>query len=252
MKKIFTVFSLMLMVSLVYAQQDQHNCSSCHSLNKTQVQKVLKPLFKEDFQVLNVSADKLTGFYQVEFLYNKEKGMFFVDYGFKNLLVGFPVPLSELQKMAANNQKGNHNKVNLSEFPLSSALVMGDQKASKKVLVFTDPDCPFCAKLHNELKKFLQQRHDVAFYLVLYPNTALHPESYRKALAVICSKDIALLEKIYDKKSVNLTSCSTNIIENNLAFGQKYGISATPTIVTPEGQILVGYMTAEELSNAIK
>jgi len=245
MKKILTVFFLMLVVSQVYAQDQYHNCSSCHVLSKTQVQKVLKPLFKEDFQVVNVAGDKLTGFYQVEFLYNKEKGVFFVDYGFKNLLVGFPVPLSELQKVS-------HQKVNISEFPLSSAIVMGDRKASKKVLVFTDPDCPFCAKLHNELKTLLKQRQDIAFYLVLYPNTALHPESYKKSLAVVCSKDVALLEDIYNQKSVSLQSCKTNIIENNLAFGQKYGITATPTIITPEGQMLVGYMTAEELSNAIR
>jgi len=51
-----------------------------------------------------------------------------------------------------------------SDLTKEHALVMGNPAAAKKAVVFTDPDCPYCLKLHAELKKIVAERNDVAFY----------------------------------------------------------------------------------------
>ena len=39
------------------------------------------------------------------------------------------------------------NKVDVSQIPVKDALVVGRKDAKTKVIVFTDPECPYCQKL---------------------------------------------------------------------------------------------------------
>ena len=54
-------------------------------------------------------------------------------------------------------------RINRSLIPLKDALILGDKKAANKVIVFTDPDCPFCGKLHDEIKKLLKREKTSPF-----------------------------------------------------------------------------------------
>ncbi|MBI3397871.1 MAG: thioredoxin domain-containing protein [Deltaproteobacteria bacterium] len=61
------------------------------------------------------------------------------------------------------------SNVDVSQIPLNEALVMGDANALKKVIVFTDPDCSYCGKLHEEINKIVSTRTDIVFFIKLYP-----------------------------------------------------------------------------------
>ena len=51
--------------------------------------------------------------------------------------------------------------------------------------MFSDADCPFCAKLENELKSV----DNVTIYTFLFPIDQLHPDSARKSRIIWCSPD---------------------------------------------------------------
>jgi thiol:disulfide interchange protein DsbC len=71
--------------------------------------------------------------------------------------------------------------------PLEHAIktVRGD--GSRKLVVFSDPDCPYCKGLEGELAKI----DNVSIFTFLYPLEGLHPDAKGKAERVWCSSNRA-------------------------------------------------------------
>ena len=55
----------------------------------------------------------------------------------------------------------------------------------RTLYVFSDADCPFCAKLEQELKNV----DNVTIYTFLYPIDSLHPDAARKSRMIWCAED---------------------------------------------------------------
>lgn len=107
------------------------------------------------------------------------------------------------------------------------------------------------------MKQITEKRNDVAFYLKMFPLTRIHPNSYKKSKAIYCAKKksnaegLALLEDAYAKKELPDPSCETDVIDKNIALGQKIGISGTPTLVFQDGRKKSGAMNFETLNQLI-
>ena len=78
----------------------------------------------------------------------------------------------------------------------------GDKNAPYKVIVFDDPMCPYCAKLHGEIKKVLAKRKDIVF-IKMFP-LPMHKGAYERAKAIVCEKSLALLEDSFESESLAL------------------------------------------------
>ena len=57
----------------------------------------------------------------------------------------------------------------------------------RTMYVFSDADCPFCAKLEQELKTV----DNVTIYTFLFPIDSLHPDAARKSRIIWCAADRA-------------------------------------------------------------
>lgn len=125
------------------------------------------------------------------------------------------------------------------EIPLDNALVMGNRNAQFKVIVFTDPDCPFCAKLHQEMKTVLQQRNDIVFFLKLYP-LAFHKEAYGKSKTIVCENSLKLLEANFNKELIPKTDCESREIDDNIKLAKTLGINSVPTMIFANGDKVSG------------
>jgi thiol:disulfide interchange protein DsbC len=96
------------------------------------------------------------------------------------------------------------------------------------------------------MKKVLEARKDIAFYIKLYP-LPMHKDAYGKAKTVVCEKSLVLLEDAFAKKSLPPAKCETSIIDDNLKLAEKLGIRGTPAIIMPNGIIIPGYKDAPSL-----
>ncbi|MEF9427202.1 MAG: DsbC family protein [Candidatus Mariimomonas ferrooxydans] len=123
-------------------------------------------------------------------------------------------------------------------------------------MVFDDPDCPYCAKLHPELKQIIEKRKDIVFYLKMFPILQLHPQAYDKSKTIICEKSnekaIKLLEDVYAKKEIPKPSCDTKAVDENIKLAAKLGINGTPTLVFDDGRVMSGAIKAEKLIKLIE
>lgn len=100
------------------------------------------------------------------------------------------------------------------------------------------------------MKKVLEARKDIAFYIKLYP-LPMHKDAYGKAKTIVCEKSLALLEDAFAKKPLSPAKCETSAIDDNMKLAEKLGIRGTPAIIMPNGVIIPGYKDAPSLIQAV-
>jgi thiol:disulfide interchange protein DsbC len=138
------------------------------------------------------------------------------------------------------------NVVDFSKLPLDKAIVKVKGDGSRKVAIFTDPDCPFCKRLEREFTKV----SNVTVYLFLYPIAQLHPDAPRKARAIWCSADPA---KAWDdlmlegKEPAAPAADCKDPIADVAKVGEEIGIRDTPGLVFPSGKLVPGAISAQQI-----
>ena len=218
-------------------------CSDCHVLNKDEAAKILKTdMFKA--QVREIRMSPVKGLWEIEVSQGDKVFVVYLDFAKKYLVEGRYTPVDQL------GQSAPLKKVDLKKIPLDGAIVMGNAKAEKKIIVFDDPECPYCAKLHEEIKKMVAKRTDLAFYIKLYP-LAMHPGAYEKSKAIVCQKSAKLLDDAFAGKKLAKAECDTQEIDNNIKLAEELGINGTPAMILPDGSLLPGYVPGDELLGII-
>ena len=119
-------------------------CSDCHVLSKDEAAKILKTdMFKA--QVREIRMSPVKGLWEIEVSQGDKVFIVYLDFAKKHLVEGRYTPVDQL------GQSAPLKKVDLKKIPLDGAIVLGNAKAEKKIIVFDDPECPYCAKLHEEI-----------------------------------------------------------------------------------------------------
>jgi thiol:disulfide interchange protein DsbC len=131
-------------------------------------------------------------------------------------------------------------------FELAIKKVKGD--GSRKVAVFSDPDCPFCRKLERDLDKIT----DVTIYIFLFPIEQLHPKAPEMSRAIWCASDRVKAWDEYMLKNVvpKSAKCDTPV-DKLVAFGQSKKINGTPTIFFADGKRVPGAIPAERFEELL-
>ncbi len=119
-----------------------------------------------------------------------------------------------------------------------------------KVTVFTDIDCPYCVKLHREMKDY--NNEGITIRYMAYPRAGLGSRSYQKAVNVWCADNPAqAMTDAKEGKPVPNKTCD-NPVADQFQLGQALGVQGTPAMFLEDGTSLPGYVPAKRLANAIK
>ncbi|MBF0554341.1 MAG: DsbC family protein [Nitrospirae bacterium] len=229
------------------------NCATCHKLSKQEATEIVNGL-NPGLSVEGVQVSPSKGLWEIVVKSKTEpkgeKVILYLDFSKGNLLIGKLIKLKTKENLT-DKRNMELNKVDYSAIPVKDALLLGEKNAKHKVIIFTDPDCPYCKKLHEEIKKIVAKRSDIAFYILLYPITKLHPDSMKKSRTVMCAKSLQLLDDAFDKKPLPEPACSAKTIDDNIKVAEGLGITGTPAIILPDGVLIRGAMPAEELLHLI-
>ncbi|MDP2279584.1 MAG: DsbC family protein, partial [Nitrospirota bacterium] len=201
------------------------DCTKCHTISTDEVRNILTKINAPDAKILKVQMSPARGLWEVSIDNKGQRGLFYVDFSKKYLISGNIIEVNAaINKTKERLDALNKGKrINRSLIPLKDALILGDKKAANKVIVFTDPDCQFCGKLHEEIKNVVEKRKDIAFYIKLFPLTKLHPDAYWKSKSIICEKSLKLLEDNFEKKIIPKPSCETDVIDKNIKLAASLG-----------------------------
>mgnify|MGYP000915596654 CR=1 FL=1 len=115
-----------------------------------------------------------------------------------------------------------------------------------QVTIFTDVDCGYCRKFHNEIEDYNDLGISVNY--VAFPRSGLDSDSYNKIVTAWCSRNPKeVLTQMKQGLEVQLSMCQDHPVEKHFLLGQKIGITGTPAIIKSNGELLPGYLAPAEL-----
>jgi thiol:disulfide interchange protein DsbC len=140
------------------------------------------------------------------------------------------------------------NKIDFAKLPFENAVKVVKGNGSRKIAVFSDPNCPYCKQLETTLKSI----DNVTVYTFLYP--VLSPDSTAKSKSIWCAQDRATSWEgwMLDHKAPSASaSCDTTAIDKNLKLGRSMNVTGTPTVFLADGRRLPGAVPADRLEKEL-
>lgn len=230
----------------------QKEKNACLAISDGELQGVLAKLNIPGAKILTIAESPIKGLCEIVIDNMGRMGIFYLDNDKKYLIFGSLVELADMSDKTRESIKKIQDKkrIDITKIPVNEALILGQNGASRKVIVFTDPDCPFCGQFHETMKKIVAKRKDIAFYIKFLP-LEFHKDAYWKSQSIVCNKSLKLLEDNFAKKEIPKPECSTEEVNNSMKLAASFGISGTPSMILPDGRIREGAMPETELLDLI-
>jgi thiol:disulfide interchange protein DsbC len=223
-------------------------------LSLDQVRENLQHL-DDSIGILQVRDSKIEGLYEVilkgqGILYATGDGTKFV-YG--DMYKAFDGKIESLSEDAKNIQAfemNNNRKVALDELALEDMIIYPAEGEKKThAYVFTDVDCGYCRKLHQEIEEINELGIEVRY--LAFPRAGLGSNSYNKMVSAWCATDkLEALTDLKAKGSIATAVCDSPVAAQ-YTLGGKLGVNGTPAIISAEGKLLPGYLPAPKLADAL-
>jgi thiol:disulfide interchange protein DsbC len=194
----------------------------------------------------SVTATPLPGVYEVvmgkNVAYVEETGRYFVFGHLFDMQTQTDMTEGKIASVATAN------RIDFSKLPLADAVVSVKGDGSRKIAVFSDPDCPYCKQLENNLTTL----NNVTIYTFLFPLEQLHPQAKAKSIGVWCAADRAKALSDLMLRNITTSGNCDNPIERNIALAQQMGVNGTPTIILTDGTIMPGAPAASKLEQMLQ
>ncbi|MEN6320037.1 MAG: DsbC family protein [Syntrophaceae bacterium] len=129
----------------------------------------------------------------------------------------------------------------LEQIPLDKAVKIGN--GQKTVVLFTDPDCPYCRKV----SEYFKTSKDITQYVFFYPLTQLHPNSATKAKYILGQKNpekayYEVMSGVLDKADPNKMKSderAASRLAEHITLASKVGVNGTP-VMWIDGKYITG------------
>jgi thiol:disulfide interchange protein DsbC len=213
------------------------------SLEAAQVKKLLELKF-QGATVSSVTKSPFFGLYEVLF----DDQLVYTDAKVSYVVVG-NIYDAATKKNLTEAKLRELTRVAFESLPLELALKKVKGNGTRRLAVFSDADCPYCARLENELKGI----DNVTIYTFLYPIDQLHPDAARKSRIIWCAPDkVKAWDAFFESGALpkNNGDCDTPLAAT-AKLGQKMRVTATPTLVFADGSVIPGALPAQRLEAEI-
>ena len=130
-----------------------------------------------------------------------------------------------------------------------SMIVFPADKPRHTITVFTDIDCGYCRKLHNEMSEY--NANGITVRYLSFPRSGPNSASFNKAVSVWCAKDRnAAMTSAKAGKDMPKKDCA-NPVKDHFDLGMQMGVAGTPAILMENGSLLPGYVPPKRLSQEL-
>lgn len=218
-------------------------CSAQADQTTDQLKATLQQRLGSDVSIKGIAKSPIAGLYEVnlgtQIIYSDATG----DY----LMLGDLVDAKTRHNLT-EARLAELNRIDFTSLPLADAVKVVKGNGSRKMAVFSDPNCPYCKQLETTLKSI----DNVTVYTFLYP--VLSPDSTVKSKSIWCSTDRAKAWESWMQNHQAPTAagtCDTAAIEKNLALGRAMNVDGTPTVFLADGRRLPGAVPADRLDKEL-
>jgi thiol:disulfide interchange protein DsbC len=115
-----------------------------------------------------------------------------------------------------------------------------------RINVFTDIDCGYCRKLHDQMAEYNEKGIEIRY--LFFPRAGQGSASYKKAVQVWCAEDKrAAMDTAKAGGSLKGKDDCENPVDDHMLLGSLVGVSGTPALVLDDGKLVPGYVPPDRL-----
>lgn len=194
-------------------------------------------------KIESVTQTPYLGLYEVvvdgEIFYTDEKAKYF--------FMGHIVDAKERVSLTSERmqQIRDSRRIALDTLPLDRAIKTVKGNGKRTLIVYSDPNCPYCKKLEKELANVT----DVTIQTLLYP---ILNGSMKTAEAIWCSEDRVKAWDDFMLRSVAPASKSCDApLQILLESGRQNQVTGTPTLIFADGSVVPGFILQAEIEKRL-
>ncbi len=199
--------------------------------------------------VEKVKKSQLPGFYEVyaqgQVLYISEDQQFLLPGPLLSLADKEPQNLTQLSLQEFDKEKAPERAKLIASVDEDNMVVFKAPEEKYIVNVFTDVDCAYCRRLHQNLAGYLDLGITIRY--LAFPRAGVGSGAYNKLVSVWCADDKqkamndAKLHNHFEPKECE------NPVADQYSMTREMGLSGTPTIVLGDGQLIGGFVEPAQL-----
>ncbi|MDG2018735.1 MAG: DsbC family protein [Porticoccaceae bacterium] len=204
---------------------------------------------RPDLEFSIVGMSPVSGVYEVQvkngpLLYVHESG----EYLFQGDLL--QIKANEIISTMEVRQT-NKRRENFAARSTEDMIIFKPEGESKAIMnVFTDVDCGYCRKFHQEVPELNAMGIEVRY--LAFPRAGIPSSSYNKIAKAWCAEDQQdALTKVKSGRAVDVEVCEDNPVAEQYAFGTQLGVTGTPAIILMDGTLIPGYQPAKKFAEVL-
>ena len=194
-----------------------------------------------ELKISSIAESPIPGLLEVavgaDIYYTSTDGRFFIQGEIFNIQ-----SRDNLTELSRNEARSGY----LDQIAGESAVVFAAEDSRHTVTVFTDIDCGFCRKLHQQMGAY--NKLGISVRYLFFPRSGPATESWYKAESVWCAEDRnQALTQAKAGMPLPPAQCEDTPVARHYALVNELGLRGTPAIFTDSGDLLVGYRSPDDL-----
>lgn len=203
----------------------------------------------DGIKISSVEASPKEGWYQAfygsEILYVSADGQFIFSGTLLGLSGDSPENYTEAAVMAKASEMSPQRAAVIAGIKEDDMVIFKAKDEKYAITVFTDVDCAYCRKLHKEVPQLNDLGITVRY--LAFPRAGVGSSSYDKLVSVWCSDDKPeAMDNAKLKRQFSNKTCP-NPVASQYQLTRDFGLSGTPALILPDGELIAGYMPYEKL-----
>jgi len=151
----------------------------------------------------------------------------------------------ETREDLTEGAKSNIRKELMGEIDSTQQIVFAPKDPKYELTVFTDIDCGYCRKLHEQVPDY--NKEGIAIRYMAFPRAGVGSRSFEKAVSVWCADDKqAAMTSAKAGQEMAPAQCE-NPVADQYRLGVAMGVTGTPALLTADGQLIPGYVPPVQL-----
>ena len=156
----------------------------------------------------------------------------------------------ETQADLTDAAKAVLRKEQLQNLDRQELVTFGQNDAEFEVLVFTDPDCGYCRRLHQQMDEY--EAAGITVHYLAFPRAGVGSQTYDKLVSVWCAEDRQGAMDVAKAGRTPTPATCDNPVTTQYQMGQSLGVTGTPSIMTFDGDIIPGYVPPDRLRERLE
>lgn len=138
----------------------------------------------------------------------------------------------------------------LADLDASDMVSFGPEDADYELMVFTDTSCGYCRRLHEQIDDYINE--GIRINYLAFPRAGANSETFDTMVSVWCADDRQGAMTAAKSGSQPREAKCENPVEEQYQLGRALGVTGTPSMVTPEGNMIPGYVPPKQLRQRLE